>query len=197
MTAPAPELRILVCGAGDRGDDRAPMAAISQILPALPSGLRSRIEVRRCPQLDVTDVINVAEGETCLVIDTVVGIEPGSIVRLSLVELARRAGGIAPRSTHALSIDDTLQVAEAVRGSLPPGAFVGIGGRWFGYGERFSRSVTAGLPALCTAIREAVEELLPVFAGDPVDGMRDQPDGASGPASDPGSNPSTDRTGEA
>lgn len=170
MTAAAPELRILVCGAGDRGDDRAALAAISKVLPALPLDLCSRIEVRRCPQLDVTDVINVANGETCLVIDTVVGIEPGSIIRLSLEDLARRADGVASRSTHALSMGDTLRLAEVVRGSLPAGAFVGIGGRWFGYGERLSRSVKAGLPALCAAIREAIEELLPTLEAASVHG---------------------------
>ncbi|MBI3745685.1 MAG: hypothetical protein HY264_04025, partial [Chloroflexi bacterium] len=75
-------------------------------------------------------------------------------------ELARRPGGVAPRSSHALSVDDVLLVAEACRGSLPPGTFVGIGGKWFGYGERFSRAVKAGIPAFSAAIRQSIEELL-------------------------------------
>lgn len=162
MTALAPELRILVCGTADRGDDGAALAAITHALPILPDHIRSRIEVRRCPQLDVTDIIDVKSGESCLVVDTVVGIEPGTIVTMSLDALAHRAGGIAPRSSHALSVDDALLIAEAVRGTMPPGTFVGIGGKWFGYGERFSRVVTAGLPALTNAIRDAIEALLPV-----------------------------------
>ena len=76
MTALAPELRILVCGTADRGDDGAALAAITHALPVLSDQIRSRIEVRRCPQLDVNDIIDVKGGESCLVVDTVVGIEP-------------------------------------------------------------------------------------------------------------------------
>ena len=160
VTARAPELRILVCGTGDRGDDGAPLAAIARVLPDLPDTLRSRIEVRRCPQLEVTDIIDVRAGEACLVVDTVVGIDPGAIIRLSLDDLARRGGGVAPRSSHALAVDDALLITEAVRGLMPEGLFVGIGGRWFGYGERFSRVVKAQLPAFADAIRSAIEDLL-------------------------------------
>ena len=162
MSAPAPSLRILVCGMADRGDDGAALAAISHVLPALPDELRGRIEIRRCPQLDVTDLIDIGAGEACVVVDTVVGVEAGQIVTMSLDELARHPAGVSPRSSHALSVDDALLIAEAVRGSLPAGTFVGIGGKWFGYGERFSRAVRAGLPAFGAAIRDSIESLLPV-----------------------------------
>ncbi len=162
MTARAPELRLLVCGASDRGDDGAPMAAVSRLLPTLEEGLRSRIEVRRCVQLDVTDLLAVGPDEACLVVDTVVGVEPGSVVTMTLADLARRPGHVAPRSSHALSVDDTLLVVEAVRGALPTGAFVGIGGKWFGFGARFSRAVKGGLPGLEAAIRAALEVELEV-----------------------------------
>ncbi len=160
MTAKAPELRILVCGTADRGDDGAALAAISHVLPGLPEAMLGRLEIRRCPQLDVTDVMDVGDGVACVVIDTVVGVEPGTVVAMALDDLARRPGGVAPRSSHALSVDDALLIAEACRGSLPAGTFVGIGGKWFGYGERFSRAVTAGLPDFATAIRRSIEELL-------------------------------------
>jgi len=162
MTVPAPDLRILVCGTADRGDDGAALAAISHVLPELPEALRARIEVRRCPQLDVTDLLDIGVGESAVVVDTVVGIEPGTVITMSLDDLARRPAGIAPRSSHALSVDDALLIAEVVRGTLPAGTFVGIGGRWFGYGERFSRSVKGSLPAFADAIRRSIEELLAV-----------------------------------
>lgn len=162
MTAPAPSLRILVCGMADRGDDGAALAAISHVLPALPDALRGRIEIRRCPQLDVTDLLDVGIGEACVVVDTVVGVEAGRIVTMSLDELARRPAGVSPRSSHALSVDDALLIVEAVRGSVPEGTFVGIGGKWFGYGERFSRAVKTGLPAFGDAIRDSIEALLAV-----------------------------------
>ncbi|MCI0581909.1 MAG: hypothetical protein L0227_03280 [Chloroflexi bacterium] len=162
MTARTPDLRILVCGTADRGDDGAALAAIAHVLPDLPEPIRGRIEIRRCPQLDVTDLLDVGIGESVVVVDTVVGVEAGRVVTMSLDELARHPAGVAPRSSHALSVDDALLIAEALRGSVPAGAFVGIGGKWFGYGERFSRSVKAGLPVFAAAIRTSIEELLAV-----------------------------------
>jgi hydrogenase maturation protease len=162
MTGWVPDLRIIVCGVADRGDDGAALAAVSHLLPALPATLLGRIEVKRRPQLDIEDIVSVAHGEACIVVDTVVGVEPGTVVVRSLDDLARRPAGVAPRSTHALPVSDALLVAEAVRGSLPDGAFVGIGGRWFGYGQRFSRAVKAGLPAFDAALRAAIQEALAV-----------------------------------
>jgi len=162
MTARAPDLRILVCGTADRGDDGAALAAIAHVLPELPEALRGRIEIRRCQQLDVTDLVDVGAGESVVVVDTVVGVEPGSVVTVRLDDLARHPAGVAPRSSHALSVEDALHLAEAVRGGLPVGTFVGIGGKWFGYGERFSRAVKSNLPAFGAAIRRSIEDLLAV-----------------------------------
>ncbi len=162
MTARAPDLRILVCGTADRGDDGAALAAISHVLPDLPDALRCRIEVRRCPQFDVTDLLDIGLGESCVVIDTVEGVEPGQIVTVSFDDLARGPAAVAPRSSHAVSLDDALLIAETVRGTLPVGTFVGIGGKWFGYGERFSRVVKAGLPGFALAIRRVIDDLLGV-----------------------------------
>jgi len=160
MSARPPELRILVCGTAERGDDGAALAAISNVLPGLPDEVRGRIEVRRCEMLDVTDLLDVHDRESCIVIDTVVGVEPGEIVTMTLDDLARHPAGVAPRSSHALSVDDALLIAEAVRGSLPPGLFVGIGGKWFGYGRRLSRAVKGSLPAYAAAIRRSIDDVL-------------------------------------
>lgn len=109
----------------------------------------------------VSDLVAVKAGEACLVVDTVGGIEPGSVVRVSLADLANRSDGLMLRSARALSVEDTILIAEAVCGAMPQGSFVGIGGRRFDYGERFSRVVKAGLPAFGAAIRVAIEDLLP------------------------------------
>jgi hydrogenase maturation protease len=155
VTAPAPTLRLLVCGSADRGDDGAALRAVAHLLPRLDDDVRRQLEVRRCVQLDATDLIDVADGERCLVLDTVVGIEPGSVVELSLDALADRPT-VAPRSSHALPIDQTLGVARAVRGELPPGSFVGIGGKWFGFGDVRSRSLRDGMAAFEQAIEAAI-----------------------------------------
>jgi hydrogenase maturation protease len=159
MTVPPPSLRLLVCGSADRGDDGAALAAVAHVLPRLEAPVRERLEVRRCEQLDVADLVDVGADEACLILDTVVGVEPGTIVRLSLPELAGRSGGVTPRSSHALPIDQVLGIADAIRGRLPDGAFVGIGGQWFGFGTLRSRAVRSGLPAFEIAVATAIREL--------------------------------------
>ena len=159
MTLPAPTVRVLVCGTADRGDDGAALAAVAHLLPRLEPDLRTRVEIRRCPQLDATDLIDVADHEACLILDTAMGIEAGAIVTLPLTELACAGAQPMPRSSHALPIQQVLGIAEAVRGSLPTGSFVGIGGRWFGYGTRFSRAVRLGIPCLEDAVLAEIQRL--------------------------------------
>lgn len=159
MNAPAPTLRLLVCGSSDRGDDGAALRAVAHLLPGLDEDIRRQLEVRRCVQLDATDVIDVSDGEACLVLDTVVGVEAGSIIEVGLDELADRPT-VAPRSSHALPIDQTLGIARAVRGALPSGAFVGIGGKWFGFGDVRSRALRDGMAAYERAIEAAIRRLV-------------------------------------
>jgi hydrogenase maturation protease len=158
MTLPAPTVRVLVCGSADRGDDGAALYAVAHILPLLDPILRQRVEVRRCPQLDPADLIDVADGEACLVLDTVVGVEPGTVVEIPLDELTSLED-VAPRSSHALPISQVLGIAEAVRGQLPRGRLVGIGGKWFGFGQTRSRAMRDGLPEFVAAVTRAIDEL--------------------------------------
>jgi len=158
MNAPAPSVRLLVCGSADRGDDGAAVNAVAHLLPRLQPDLRQRLEVRRCPQLDAVDLIDVAPGESCVVLDTVVGVQPGEVIEIPLDELASREG-IAPRSSHALPMEQILGVTMAVRGSLPAGSFIGIGGKWFGFGSLQSRALRQGLPAFEQAAEAAILRL--------------------------------------
>jgi hydrogenase maturation protease len=158
MTLAAPTVRVLVCGSADRGDDGAALCAVAHILPQLEPELRQRVEVRRCPQLDAADLIDVADGEACLVLDTVIGVEPGIVVQIPLDELTLLQA-VAPRSSHALPITQVLGIAEAIRGQLPRGRLVGIGGKWFGFGETRSRAVRDGMTAFEEAAADAIQEL--------------------------------------
>jgi hydrogenase maturation protease len=155
MTIPGPTLRVLVCGSADRGDDGAALSAIAHVLPRLERDVCQRLEVRRCTQLDAADLIDVRAGEACLVLDTVVGVEAGSIVEMPLDALVH-ATDVSPRSSHALPIQQVAGIAEAVRGSLPRGLFVGIGGKWFGFGTTRSRALRDGMPAFEQAVRAAI-----------------------------------------
>ena len=158
MTLAAPTVRVLVCGSADRGDDGAALNAVAHVLPRLEPDLRQRVEIRRCPQLDPADLIDVADGEACLVLDTVIGVEPGSIVEISLDELTRMEAA-APRSSHSVPIVQVLGIAEAIRGQLPRGRLVGIGGKWFGYGQTRSRALRSGMTAFEGTIEGAIRDL--------------------------------------
>jgi hydrogenase maturation protease len=166
MTLPAPSVRLLICGAADRGDDGAALTAIARLLPTLGPATLERLEVRRCLQLDPLDLIDVAPDQSCLVIDTVLGIEPGSVIAIPLQDISSGHSAVAPRSSHALPIEQVLGIAAAIRGTLPAGTFVGIGGKWFGFGARHSRAVTAGLGDLQATVKAELDNLL--SAGVPV-----------------------------
>jgi hydrogenase maturation protease len=159
MNLPTPVLRLLVCGNADRGDDGAALCAVAHVLPRLEPSVSRQLEIRRCAQLDATDLIDVAPDEACLVVDTVVGVDPGEVIELTLDELAMRAT-IMPRSSHALPITHVLGIASAVRGGLPFGRFVGIGGKWFGFGNVRSRALRDGMPGYERAIAAAIEQLV-------------------------------------
>ena len=161
MTVPAPTVRVLVCGSADRGDDGAALTAIAHVLPALGRETCGRLEVRRCPQLDASDVIDVAPDEIVLILDTVLGIEAGEVIEVPL-EALLGSTALAPRSSHALPIQQVLGIAEAVRGGLPTGRFIGIGGKWFGFGPTRSRALRHGMPAFEDAIRDAITRLAAV-----------------------------------
>jgi Ni,Fe-hydrogenase maturation factor len=156
MRAPAPTMRLLVCGSADRGDDGAAVRAVAHLLPRLDVGLLKWLEVRRCPQLEAIDLIDVAPGEACLVLDTVVGVEPGEVVEMPLDELVTRHD-IAPRSAQTLPIEQVLGITMAIRGAVPPGSFVGIGGKWFGFGQLQSRAVRLGMPELERVVEAAIQ----------------------------------------
>ena len=126
--APPIAVRLLVCGNADRGDDAAALVAVAHVLPRLDDHIRWRVEVKRCNQLDAADLVDVPPNETCVVVDTVVGIPPGETITLPLEELGRAGHRVAPRSSHALPIDQVVGIASAVRGCVPTGVFVGIGG---------------------------------------------------------------------
>ena len=146
-----PLLRLLVCGNADRGDDGAGLLAIARCLPTMPANVLDRIEVRRRDGLQVEDLVDVPPGMCCLIIDAVVGVEPGTIVRVPLSELSH-AGAPAPRSSHQLPISQVIALTEALRGRVPDGCLVGVGGQRFGYGSRLSAAVRGSLPAFGEAI---------------------------------------------
>jgi len=159
-------LRILVCGDADRGDNGAPLIAISRLLPSLSRAILDQLEIRRREQLDVVDLIDLGAGEACIIVDTAAGVEPGEVVTVSLADMAAFPLGPVPRSAHVARIDDGIKTVSAARGSVPPGSFVGIGGRSFGFGVPLSIPVRTSLPAFSAAITGEITRILGVRVPD-------------------------------
>jgi hydrogenase maturation protease len=157
VTAPVPttNVEILACGGPDRGDDAAAVIAVARHADSLPDDVRSRI----VGQLDIDDLLAVPTGAGAIVVDTAVGVDPGWIVEIPFSGLVGRDSGIRPRSSHALSIPETIGVASIIRGRPLQGMVVAIGGVGFGLGEALSWPVVAGMDAFVLAILDAVDRV--------------------------------------
>lgn len=148
------KVRLLVCGSADRGDDGASLCAVAGLLAGLPPPVLGVLEVRRCEQLNLDDLLDLPEGAAFVITDAVIGLPVGQIVTLALSALPDRNPATAPilRSSRVLPIGQLIAMAQAVRGAPLPGSFVGIGGRSFGFGRALGRPVRAALPAFRAAI---------------------------------------------
>jgi hydrogenase maturation protease len=156
LTAPVRTVRLLVCGERLRGDDAAVILAVE----LLPPEVRAMAEIVEVGQLDVEALLDVPDGVAVIVADAAVGVAAGGVVTMPLADVARSTGsGAGPASSHSLPPDQVLALANELRGSLPLGSFVGIGGAEFGSGEGLSEVVAAGLPAFASAIAEEIRRL--------------------------------------
>jgi hydrogenase maturation protease len=167
MIARPRSVRLLVCGNAERGDDGAALAAVATLLAGLPPHLLAVLEVRRCEQLDLDDLIDLPATAACVITDAVVGLAPGDVVTIPLTELPGRdaAASPVPRSSHVLPIGHLVAIAEIMRDDPLHGSFVGIGGRSFGFGRGIGRSVRAALPAYRAAIESALVDAAAVTGG--------------------------------
>ena len=157
--SPAPRpVRLLVCGNPDRGDDGAPLEAVAGLLPGLPPHLLADLDVRRCEQLEIEDLIELPDGSACVIVDAALGIAPGSVVTIPLTEVPARdaAAGPVPRSSHVLPIGQLVAIAEIMRGAPLDGSLVAVGGGAFGFGPGLGRPVRRALPAFQEAIEAAL-----------------------------------------
>ncbi len=166
MTAPR-SVRLLVCGNAERGDDGAALAAVATMLAGLPPHLLAVLEVRRCEQLDLDDLIDLPTTTACVITDTVVGLAPGEVVTIALTDLPGRDAEASPvpRSSHVLPIGQLVAIAEIMRDDPLHGSFVGIGGHSFGFGRGIGRPVRAALPAYRAAIESALIDATAVTGG--------------------------------
>lgn len=155
----ASRVRLLACGEPARGDDGVAPLAVERALARLPAAVRAQIEVRRRPGLDPADLVDLSAGTALLIVDAVVGVAPGSLVRRPLAEIPG-AGGPAPASSHTLPIGDVLRIVEAASGQRPDGVFLGLGGHEFRLGAGLSGPVAEAVPRLEAAIVAEIRRLV-------------------------------------
>lgn len=157
-------VRLLVCGSAERGDDGAALSAVAGLLARLPPYLLTVLEVRRCEQLDLEDLLDLPVGTACVITDAVVGLSVGQIVTIPLSDLPARdsATGPVPRSSHLLPIGQLVAITQVMRDAPLDGSFVGVGGRSFGFGRALGRPVRAALPAFRVAIEAALIDAVAV-----------------------------------
>jgi hydrogenase maturation protease len=150
-------VRVLICGQADRGDDGVGEAAVAR----LPPSVLGVADVRHCGQLGIDDLLDIPPGEPCIIVDAALGPPPGGLVVLPLERVAARAGAdaIAPRSSHQLPIDQVLRLVEVLRGEVPRGTFIGLGGLRFGPGRGLSQPVRLALPGLAAALGAEISRL--------------------------------------
>ena len=161
MIATLPKVRILVCGNVDRADDGAAIWAVSHLLPGASSdGVLPGIDVRRCGQLDVEDLMEAAGEASLLVVDAAVGVPPGRVTTLTFDELLARTSSATPRSSHSLPIDQVIGVARQLSEAPIDGLFVGIGAADLSFSHSLSRQVREGMGEFVVAIEKALMSLV-------------------------------------
>jgi hydrogenase maturation protease len=138
---------LLVCGDRSRGDDGAAVIAVER----LPRRLRSEVRIRSCGRLEPDELVSALLSGPCLLLDTVHGVAPGTIVEIPLTQLLAGTG-LVPASSHAVPMPIVVGLAASLGAPLQCGAFLGIGGTTFNIGERVSPAVDAALDDYVAAI---------------------------------------------
>ena len=141
------------------------------MIEQLPAETLRRATVIPAGQLDVQLLLDLPADTPCVVVDTVAGIIPGTIVVRSLEEIiaaarARAGAGRTPalRSSHELPLEEALALAALLRPAPPRGTFVGVGGARFDLGADLTPAVRAALPTVAAAIAAEVDRYAPTVA---------------------------------
>ena len=136
-------VRILACGAIDRGDDGAALLAVRR----LPVAARRVACVEEVGQLSAEHLLG-SPGSRSVVVDCVRGVPAGLILELPLAELPALEASLRVSSTHALSAGEAVGLAAALGAVGPRDRFLGIGGTSFAVGGPLSKAVASHLGEL-------------------------------------------------
>jgi hydrogenase maturation protease len=145
---------VFACGEPLRGDDGVAAVAVGLPLPFA----RDRARVRTVVGLTPDGLLGLAPGTRVVVVDAVVGVEEGRLVRVELDELETCAAALRHASSHQLPLSQVVGLAREMR-PLAPGVFLGVGIRSVRPGAGLSPAVRDAVPRLRAAIGAEVERL--------------------------------------
>jgi hydrogenase maturation protease len=149
-----PMVRVLACGAIDRGDDGAALRAVR----ALPMRARRGARIEEVGYLSPELLLGDAPGTRRLVVDCVVGLPCGEIVDVPLADLPELEARSGATSTHALAPGAAVALAVLLGGVRPDDRFVGIGGASFEMGDDLSPAVSSRFGALVARVADRIGE---------------------------------------
>lgn len=136
-----PSVRVLACGAIDRGDDGAALRALLLV----PAVTRRRWRVEEVGQLSAEQLMGDPPELRRVVIDCVAGLTPGEITELPLAELPELEAAAEATSSHALGPGRAVALAAALGAVREHDRFIGIGGSSFAAGRDLSPAVEGAL----------------------------------------------------
>ena len=152
-----PLIRVLACGAIDRGDDGVALRAVR----SLPPGARRGAQIDEVGYLSPELLIGDAPEMPRLVLDCVAGLPSGEIIDLPLAELPALEARMRTTSTHALAPGAAVALADLLGAVRPNDRFLGIGGERFEVGDDLSPAVSAQLGVLVDRVATRIAEARP------------------------------------
>jgi hydrogenase maturation protease len=149
-----PSIRVLACGAIDRGDDGVALRAVR----ALTTRARQGAQIDEVGYLSPELLIGDEPALSRLVLDCVAGLPSGEIIDLPLAELPELEARTGATSTHALAPGTAVALAALLGAVHPNDRFLGIGGEYFAMGDDLSPAVSAQLGALVERMATRIAE---------------------------------------
>jgi len=149
-----PSVRVLACGAIDRGDDGAALRAVR----ALSRVARREVTIEEVGYLSPELLIGDPPTTRRLVLDCVAGLPGGEIIDLPLDDLPALEARMGTTSSHALAPGAAVALAALLGAVHPADRFLGIGGESFAIGDDLSPAVVARFSALVERLNERIGE---------------------------------------
>ncbi len=149
---------VLACGQPLGGDDAVGLLAVDGLAPREPG----RVEVHQVGALELEHLTGLEADTRVVIVDALVGPEPGQVVDLDLADLADLAGRVerdarvVTASSHRLPLGQVVALAQLLRDEPLEGRFVGIGIGAVVPGAGPGAAVLAALPALRAAVERAI-----------------------------------------